>query len=189
MNANTKNTNANLLEIVKDITSLKVDVASLKTTVRLLVAAMLIMISAMGWGFNFLQGEIKQVETDVKRVETMVAKTNEIAIRTEAKFDAFLQYNVALQSGDPVAIDAARRALIDLLAETASTTTTTPTSPSEKISFDLVDPASELKYKNSVDFDLASNACYVMPNTLNTNTNIPINLPTKLMKEKTHVSI
>ena len=125
----------NLLEMVKDI-------ASLKATVRLLVIAMLLMLSVMGWGFNFILGEIEEVETEIKQVETMVGETHEIAVRNSEqieqirtistsnskKLNAFINFTLAKESGDAASIDAARRALMDALAETAIDIPNTPPS-------------------------------------------------------------
>ncbi|MCG8620730.1 MAG: hypothetical protein MJE68_01855 [Proteobacteria bacterium] len=64
----------------------------------------------------YLDGKIEGVMDEVNDVR-------EIAVRTEAKVDALIDFNIALQSGDSAAIDAAHRALIDLASSDASPAT------------------------------------------------------------------
>ena len=119
---NTKPPSPNDEALRKDVQDLKVENASMKadklgwkTGVKLHIASITLVLSIVGIGYFDLKGEIKQVET-------MVDRTHEIAVSTNAKVQALADFNIALQSGDPDAIDAARRALIDLASPATSET-------------------------------------------------------------------
>ena len=105
-----------------------------KTAAKLQIAVIAIVLSVVGGVFGIVYTEMQRVKDDITEVKIEVAVLSERQVRMEddlgdLKKDVrmLLELNVAQQSGDTAAIDAAYRDILDRLNETDSNATSDAT--------------------------------------------------------------
>ena len=133
----------NLLEMVLEMVK---DIASLKTAVRLLIASMFVVLSVMGWAFNFLLGEIdagrdEQQQTRIELMTEIAEVKTEVAVLNERQI--FMQETLAeilfiiRRSADPETLNAINDLFNDTSIEPPDDTTSNP--PSNSLSDTISD--------------------------------------------------